>query len=415
MTGAGLQTQNEVGLGDRLNAIYVYAVFIFLPLFAHAGGLAIAILAAIGGIVAILTGPKFSLKTLPPWGMALTVFCLWVFVSSFWSPYDDPNGFSNPLKFIIGVPLYIAFAYGIARARDVATIRFNHILMAMAVMASGWLLIDLLSNYGLTLMIDPLNDGEIINNRISDANMNVGHAITVWVLLLAPVIYLMANMLKYGKVIAGLYVLSLLTAAYLSQLSVGLMGIIAVLVAMGLAKVLPRTTILILLAMAVAAIVLAPLMGIISGALPESATSALPFSWEHRVTMWDYTASRIWESPIWGHGFDAVRTFEDTFSARGFEDLNIIWLHPHSAGLHIWVETGFIGALLAALTLGLLGHELYQEIGNDPKLAVPVAGYVAATILICTVTYGVWQEWWWGSLIIAAATLDLCVGAEKTA
>jgi O-antigen ligase len=149
------------------------------------------------------------------------------------------------------------------------------------------------------------------------------------------------------------------------------------------------------------------------GYVPDNVKAAMPFSWEHRVEMWGYTAHRIFEVPLWGHGFDAVRTFDDTFSTRGIEAWAIVSLHPHNAGLHIWVETGVIGAVLAGLTVLAGGFALEEFSAKNRRQTMAAAGLISSALIISSTTYGLWQEWWWGTIILVATTILLIPEPEQ--
>ena len=123
--------------------------------------------------------------------------------------------------------------------------------------------------------------------------------------------------------------------------------------------------------------------------------------------MWDFTAAKIWEAPLIGHGFDAVRTFDDTMALGVADNWRIVSLHPHNVGLHIWVETGFIGVLLACFTVFLIGRNLLRPAAKSTAFAMGATGLITAATIISSVTYGVWQDWWWASIIFAGAMLNI--------
>jgi len=103
--------------------------------------------------------------------------------------------------------------------------------------------------------------------------------------------------------------------------------------------------------------------------------SKLPFSWEHRAEMWAYVSHKIAANPVIGYGFDASRTFTDTFESR--------------------------------VTLFLLGRQILRRGHNcryNNRYEIMVLnGFMMSTILLCNVSYGVWQDWWWAAIITAAA------------
>lgn len=159
------------------------------------------------------------------------------------------------------------------------------------------------------------------------------------------------------------------------------------------------------------------LVGLLLARPPD--LSPLPVTASHRVLIWDFTAARIAERPLLGWGIDASRSlpgatenFDDATLARfGLttaeervvfgEQAARLPLHPHNAALHVWLETGLVGAVLAAglvaaLALGLVGHASVTAAG----LGVLVSGVVTGQL-----SFGVWQPWWVASLMLAAVAV----------
>ena len=284
--------------------------------------------------------------------------------------------------------------------------RFAHVFLAVNVFMCGLIIFDQLSNYGLTFLFAPLEDGGVLQRKLRDVNMNVGHSVTIAAIFLGPAIAIMMRLFKRSFVWVCLYTLMLLWAAYLSNLAVGMMSILSVFVICLIALKWPRKTLSFAIYIAIASIALAPLLGIISGQLSDKFVDILPLSWEHRVIMWEYTAGRIWESPFIGHGFDAVRTFDATTALGNAEKWPIVSLHPHNAGLHIWVETGLIGVFFACFSLVLIGRHILAIAAQSTNFAVAMSGFVLSVTFISAVTYGVWQHWWWGAIIFTSAIVN---------
>jgi O-antigen ligase len=146
--------------------------------------------------------------------------------------------------------------------------------------------------------------------------------------------------------------------------------------------------------------------------------SALPPSAAHRVLIWDFTLARIGERPWLGWGMDASRSLpghRDTFDERTLDRFGLtapeerirfgrhaaqLPLHPHNAALHIWLETGMVGAVLAAALLAALAFGL----GATPSIASAGLGALASGIVTGFLSFGVWQPWWVATLMLAAVT-----------
>ena len=146
--------------------------------------------------------------------------------------------------------------------------------------------------------------------------------------------------------------------------------------------------------------------------------SALPPSAAHRVLIWDFTLARIEDRPWLGWGMDASRSLpgsQDTFDSATLERFGLtspeernlfgqvmsrLSLHPHNAALHIRLETGLVGAVLAAALLATLAFGL----AATPAIAPAGLGVLASGIVTGFLSFGVWQPWWVATLMLMAVT-----------
>ena len=112
----------------------------------------------------------------------------------------------------------------------------------------------------------------------------------------------------------------------------------------------------------------------------------------------------IAEHPLQGAGFDASRTFEESFITRDGRELTIVSLHPHNAAIQIWTETGFIGALLASTVIVALFKPITDYV-QSPAHGGAVSGVISAALIISSLSYGAWQFWWWGCVFLAIGAL----------
>lgn len=147
--------------------------------------------------------------------------------------------------------------------------------------------------------------------------------------------------------------------------------------------------------------------------LPQSKELAerapwLPNSARHRVVIWQFADQLIAERPLLGWGLNNAR------AAPGGNDWEDVWstdaagtifplpqprmpLHPHNMALQIWLETGLVGALLAAWAVWRLVLRIDRAAGA-PGLAA-----TAAAFGVGMVSFGAWQAWWLACLWLFAA------------
>jgi O-antigen ligase len=123
---------------------------------------------------------------------------------------------------------------------------------------------------------------------------------------------------------------------------------------------------------------------------------AIKLSAGHRLLIWSFVGDRIAEHPLTGWGLDSSR------SIPGGQDLirpGETWLplHPHNTPLQLWLELGAEGAVLFALVVALAWHALASAPWSRAFGAAAGAS-LAIALIACVTTYGIWQEWWLGSL-----------------
>jgi len=389
-------------------------VFILLPLVSHAGGLGVAPLVFILGILGLISAITTNQFKITRVQIALVVFLMWLCLTAFWSPYRPDDLLTNYLKlFLMGLVYYWScplFEYvGRKHSRGL-----RHLLMAMVIFAVGLLVIDLLTHLGLTLFFNPASDSHDKIFKTIDAEMNLGHSITIMVLLAAPVIILMLSELpkQLSRFIIVLFVALLGWASWLNGLTVGLLGLIGVIVATSAGYAYPKLVPKILLMLVIIIIMISPFISFLASTYVGEDGTNLPLSWDHRLRMWGYCWPVIAEHPFRGAGFDASRTFQETFMAKNGLEVSIVSLHPHNAGIQIWTEAGLIGAVLASTVIATLFKPLKNYTQNRARGAA-VSGVIFATLLISSITYGAWQFWWWGCIFLAVAILHLLPGLNQ--
>ena len=393
---------------DKSSFVAIVLVLILLPLVSHAGGLGIAPLIFILGLIGLALTIKTKRFRITKVQMTLMLFLAWLCVTSLWSPYKPDDVLTNYIKLFLMVMVFYwswpLFEYT-ARRRPR---RLRHIFMAATFFTVGLLVIDLLSNFGLTLLFNPASNHNDKIFKLIDAEMNLGHSITIGVLLVAPVTMLMLS--EMPKSIARAAVLLLIALLALSSvlngLTVGLLGLVSVILATLAGYSYPQKTPKMLLTLVIVFIMMSPVLSLLAFNFVGDSGTELPQSWDHRLRMWGYCWQVIAEHPLKGAGFDASRTFDDTFILRDGREITIVSLHPHNAGIQIWTEAGFIGALLASAVIATLFKPVRKYALNRTRGGA-VSGVIVAMIITSSLTYGAWQFWWWGCLFLAVGTLHL--------
>ena len=163
----------------------------------------------------------------------------------------------------------------------------------------------------------------------------------------------------------------------------------------------PRGIARVAAAVSVLAIVTAPLtlprLAGIPGLVAEA--DSFKISAGHRLLVWSFVGERIAGEPLLGWGLDASRAIPGgNMEARLGQ--NWLPLHPHNAALQVWLELGAAGALLFAALVALFWLRL-DRLGGPRLYAGAAAGALMAALAPEFAAYGVWQEWWIGTLALA--------------
>ena len=387
-------------------------MLILLPVIAHAGGLGMAPLAAIiGGAGYLSLTEKPDLKSIPGWVWTVMIFLTWAWITSFWSPYEDTKSLTNPMKIVIGFALYCGAFLAAKRLGDTARNRISRLLIVLITLIPILIAIDLSTGLKLTHLVDPVKPTENVRLESIQTIMNLGHSMAIFVLLFPLLAFILVEKVPNGRIAALAIGIFGFAQALLGGFNVGILAIPLIGLVTLIAACFPSTILKILFGLMIVLILFAPVIGLISAQVPAEMKSAMPASWEHRLVMWEYVTHQIFQAPFWGHGFDASRTFDATFDSNLDLKMTIVSLHPHNFGLHIWLETGIVGAILASLVIGTIAKSVFRIVEFEARSAAPIAGFLVGLIIIAQVSYGIWQEWFWASVILFSA-LYFCLASS---
>ncbi len=81
-------------------------------------------------------------------------------------------------------------------------------------------------------------------------------------------------------------------------------------------------------------------------------------------------------------------------------------LHPHNGPLQLWFELGLPGAVLGTLFWLWLWGRVGACAARDRLHGATAAATATVYLVIGSVSFGLWQEWW---LCLGAFALALCV------
>lgn len=136
----------------------------------------------------------------------------------------------------------------------------------------------------------------------------------------------------------------------------------------------------------------------------------------HRVTIWNFALDRWSEKPVAGWGLATSRFVP---GGQGYADFmtpcgrpvgtlpdgtpnlpRLLPLHTHNAAVQVWLELGAVGALALAWLVAALSIQGYAR-ATDRLGRAAVAGLSTSTFTVAVVSFGMWQSWWWATIILA--------------
>ena len=285
----------------RVRLACVCLAIVLLPPMAVAGGKGIAAVVAVLGIVVALLGltkrgaGERARPSLAFW--AVLAFAFWALVTVLWSPHAGFAWDGNAVKIVAGVLLYTVAADGVAQSGRLRPALLQVLALGAVVAMLLATCVEAATDYALTFWADPLRPGEDAELKRGQAEMNVGHGVTVAALLLpAACVAVFRWLRRYVRGIALLAVVEVVAAfalaAWMGRLWVGFAVLAVVVATTVLAMWRPRTGMWTAGALAAGSILFAPAFGWLAGKADAATKAGLPFSWEHRLESCSFMGER---------------------------------------------------------------------------------------------------------------------------
>jgi O-antigen ligase len=395
---------------------FLAAAFLLWPLLALLGGQGFAPLVGLTGLAALAIARP---KGLPAYALSAFAFLLWAAASEFWSPAARALMSGNLLEgtFAIKARSFIIMATAALAALTLAAvIRSPPSSRLRKVMLAG------LAAHGLLLAVYALFQGPIFDVVYGSEPaargagvQNLNRNANAFALVLPLLAALLA---RRGGRIGGAGALGLIVATagifLLADTDAGLLAILFSLLAAAVAALFPRNGFRILLGGIAGYVAAAPLVMSALIAALQPLAPMLPGSFRSRLWSWEVVITRIAEAPVTGHGLNATTTWRTTYAAypEWMAQLPPNWAffpvvpgHPHNMALHVWAETGAIGAILMAMSLILLAWRLPLPEQMPPPVRLAAAGLTGAAFSFFCFAYSAWNEAFWAGVALAAAAV----------
>jgi O-antigen ligase len=131
----------------------------------------------------------------------------------------------------------------------------------------------------------------------------------------------------------------------------------------------------------------------------------------HRMEIWSFSLELIQERPFFGWGLDGSRQIS-RLKVRSVETGRPkLPLHPHNALLQILLELGAVGGFVALGFLWLVTRRL-DALTDRHRRAAGQAVFIS-TLVIASLSFGLWQSQWLAFIACAAAFLPLTAGSSR--
>lgn len=374
--------------------------------FAGVGVTGLSMLMAILSIWALIYGTTSSGKPLwrsiksrlarnwLTWGTAI-LFVGWVASSALWSPAKILAGETAMRLTAMAVlgPMTV-WACASGGVKDQAMVRRG--LIAGLVISLSILSFEALSQATINKLASPEKDPLAIAG-------DLGRAATATLCLCwLGFLFLLRTEVRRSLIAVFVITCFLLSTQFGTDLNA--IGLVVGTCAALLALYFPRVAIGVLTGGCALLMILAPIVyPLVTKVVTALAPSGqLPLSYGRRAQMWEVAADLIAQKPLAGWGVGAGSTFDQVVRFGGY-DWPLIQLHPHAAPLHIWLETGAIGAALASITIIAAGAAAIRVFGSNRAVASAFVGGATFLALNWAFSHAAWREWMWCSFAALTA------------
>ena len=394
---------------DRISLYWLFFLFALLPLttvFGHRGVAPWLLLASLPAFARgdfwqsafgqLLDTPDLRRPFFAGF-VAILIFCVWIFLSGFWSPQGEPSLMLNVLAPVLVGGSVVWFAMNLT---GVWAYLLSYAFVLAVAGGAGVLAIEGLTGGFLRGLLPPDETGP---PGVRDA-IALGRGVTA----LAPAVFsaaALAAMLKGKR--AGFAVLAIgFLAALTNDIAANATALIVGSGAVCLALIAPRAAMAGCGCVFLALLFGAPLMAFLPvEAIFERFGGTVPPSWLHRVAVWQSVAAHIPQVMPFGAGADYARVWKETapiISVPGAAaPLSLMPTHPHNVFLQIWLELGLVGVLSMAAFV-FYGMRALTQAKVRNGVAVAVCGALAAIAVSMFVEGSLWQVWRLAAMALAA-------------
>lgn len=380
-----------------VKVIALWIPFMCIPLVAWSRDIAVVVL-ILGAGGALFQGKIRWWETLrvesrTPFFKVTVGFLLWSFAAVFWAPH---------LPLISWIKVFLALFAVIILATGLSKLSLKTIeRLKMPVLGAIAALFCL-------LVFERSTDGFLIRfDRTTDTSVQILDTLSGGLVLLGCVCFPIAWLLwrqSETRVWPATFVLACLTLSLTYRMDAIPLGLVVGTLAFFIVLYWPtRAFVAVTAIVAVIALIWGPL-AIAASALQVDSwlIENIDRNWGYRIIIWQHVGELLRSNFFVGFGFDASRVIGAAADLLPERDGTSTFLHPHNGMLQLWLELGFIGAMLFIGMMGLLFRRALMA-SPSPGAMAAAAGTFGFSVTIWLLSYGVWQGWW-----LAVLGLSIC-------
>ncbi len=386
------------------------ALFLLLPLFLIFApkGLVVWMVLAILALPRIEAWPSLAAWRFGPLARVVVLLFLWAFITLAWSPVPSFQKLLSLAAFCIVGGLWLVSLGALDwPARE----RVRTRLMICFIFAAAFLTLEAVTSLRLGMRLS--GEFSFASRLAHIARSAAAVTVTAWApLALMAREQMGVHFLRGPAVAFAILIILLLDALYLEAYACVVALIVGPL-AFLLVYWRRRLGLAIMGSIIIGYLFLAPTLHIWPLEQNEGGIrSTLPLSWQHRIEIWHKTSEKIFENPVFGHGFDSARVMgQESVDVAG-KMMQVIPVHPHNAFLQVWLELGLVGVLLLAALIGLMLVGIGSARSGRVRSGVHAAT-LASYLVIALISFGAWQTWWIAAAWLAAGILLLLGGNPR--
>ena len=131
---------------------------------------------------------------------------------------------------------------------------------------------------------------------------------------------------------------------------------------------------------------------------------------KHRLAIYDFSLKSVCEKPLFGWGLEAATHIPGSQDfIPGLGERQFIPSHPHNMPLHIAMEIGSVGAVIAIAFFGAVLGGAGRHMERPRQVAAALA-VITAFLVVGSLSYSAWASWFLYTAIFCGLTIG--IGAE---